>query len=113
MKEIVHNVLGTPYTVEFGDRSEININENYAGECRIFTKKILVCTEKEDCDEEEIVLKTQEILAHEIFHAYINESGVDIDSDTEEVLASFFMKNWRKMNNSILEILDLTGFIDV
>ena len=43
---------------------------------------------------------------------FINESGVDLEPDIEEQIACFYMKNWRKMNNSILEVLDETGFLD-
>ena len=111
-KELVHNILGTPYIVEFGDRSEIVIDDNNLGECKVYKKKILVCTEKYECDEIELEARTQEVLAHEIFHAYANEVGLDLDDRTEEMVANFFMKNWRKTNDSILEILDVTGFLD-
>lgn len=46
------------------------------------------------------------------FHAFINESDVDLEPDIEEQIACFYMKNWRKMSNSILEVLDETGFLD-
>lgn len=110
--KILHNVLGTNYTVETGDRKTLDMCEEHSGECKVYTKEILVCTEKEDCTKEELNLVVSEIVAHEIFHAYVNEAGIDIDERTEEAMASFFMKNWRKMNNSILEVLDVTGFLD-
>lgn len=112
MNKLIHNVLGTPYEVLLGDREEINIDKENMGECRVYSKKVLVCTEKGDCTEEELEVRVQEILAHELFHAYANEAGLDLDSDTEEMVATFFMKNWRKMNNSILTVLDETGFLD-
>ena len=111
-REVVHNVLGTPYSVEFGDRGEIVIDDSNLGECKVYKKKILVCTEKYECDEIELEARTQEVLAHEMFRAYANEVGLDLDDRTEEMVANFFMKNWRKMNDSILEILDFTGFLD-
>ena len=111
-KELIHSVLGTPYTLKLGDRKEINMPDDNMGECRIYSKQILVCTEIGDCTERELEVRIQEIVAHEIFHAYMNEAGVDLEPDTEEMLATFFMKNWRKMNNSILEVLDETGFLD-
>lgn len=112
MEKLIHNVLGTPYEVLLGDRKEINMSEDNMGECRVYSKKVLVCTEQGDCTEEELEVKVQEIVAHEFFHAYANEAGLDLDSDTEEMVATFFMKNWRKMNNSILAVLDETGFLD-
>ena len=112
MKEIIHNVLGTPYTVKVGHREEINLKEEFAGECRIYSKEILVCADKGECTEEEHEKKVQEIIAHEFFHAYVNEAGLDLDSRDEELLATFYMKNWRKLNNSVLEVLDESGFLD-
>ena len=112
MQKFVHSVLGTEYEVLFGTRKEIHMSEDNMGECRVYAKKILVCTEKGDCTEEELEVRVQEIVAHEIFHAYANEAGLDLDPDTEEMVASFFMKTWRKMNNSILVVLDKSGFLD-
>lgn len=113
MKKLIHSVLGTNYGVFFGDRSEIGIAEDNMGECRVYAKQILVCTEKGDCTEEELEVKVQEIVAHEFLHAYLNEAGVDIESGDEEKMCDFYMKNWRKLNNSILEVLDESGFLDI
>ena len=33
-------------------------------------------------------------------------AGLDLDDDTEEKVAIFYMKVWRKMNNCILQVLD-------
>lgn len=112
MTRVTNNVLGTPYEVLLGTKSQIGISEENMGECRSYSKKILVSTEQDDCTEEELMVRTQEIVAHEIFHAYANEAGLDLTPDTEEMVANFFMKTWRKMNNSILEICDESGFLD-
>ena len=113
MKRIKTEILGTTYEVSLGDKEEIELDKDHLGECRIFGKKILVKTNQDDCkDSEELRLRTQETVAHEIFHAFINESGVDIEPEIEEQIACFYMKNWRKMSNSILEVLDETGFLD-
>ena len=112
MKTLIHNVLGTPYKVMIGDKEDLNITEEYMGECRVYSKEILICVERGDCTDEELRVKTQEILAHEIFHAYMNESGFEVDEEVEERLASFFMKTWKKMSNSILDILDEINFLD-
>lgn len=112
MYKLIHNVLGTDYTVMLGDKDQLNMLEENMGECRTFSKKILVSTEQDDCTEEELKVRTQEIIAHEFFHAYANEAGLDVDPDTEERIANFFMKTWKKMNNSILEVLRYTRFLD-
>lgn len=69
-----------------------------------------------DVTEYEKDKRAEEIVAHEIFHAYCNESGnesgIDIDDDTEEKFAVWYMKMWRKMNNSILQVLDENGLLD-
>lgn len=110
---LVHNVLGTPYVFELGERESLEIGAENVGECQVYAKKIIVCTDKEDCSkQEEVDLKVREILAHEIFHAYVNEAGLDLDDIVEEQVATFFMKNWRKMSDSILEVADETGFLD-
>lgn len=110
--EVVHNVLDTPYTVKVGKKDLINIADDNMGECKTYAKEILVCTEDEKCTEKELRVRTQEILAHEFLHAYLNEAGVELSDEAEEKICYFFMKNWRKMNNSILEVLDELGFLD-
>lgn len=112
MKKLIHNVLGTNYEVLLGTKSQIGIAEENMGECRVYAKKILVCTDQGDCTEEELRVKVQEIVAHEFLHAYLNEAGVDITDGDEEKMCDFYMKNWRKMNNSILEVLDKSDFLD-
>ena len=112
MKSLIHSVLDTDYEVLIGCREEINIAEENMGECRVYAKKILVCTDQGDCTEEELRVKVQEIVAHEFLHAYLNEAGVDLTDGDEEKICDFYMKNWRKLNNSILEVLDESGFLD-
>lgn len=112
MKILIHSVLGTYYEVLLGGREEIGIAEENMGECRVYAKKILVCTDRGDCTEEELRVRTQEVVAHEFLHAYLNEAGVDLEEGNEEKLCDFYMKNWRKLNNSILEVLDKSGFLD-
>ena len=112
MKRFVHNILGTVYEIFLGEREEISLDEHNAGECRIYAKQIKVCTAKEDCDEKELRVKVEEITAHEIFHAYVNEAGLDLDENVEELLASFFMKNWKKMYASILTVLEKADLTD-
>lgn len=109
MSKMVHNVMGTPYEVLIGERKDIGMSEDHMGECRVYSKKILVCTDLGDCTEEERDVRVRETIAHEIFHAYANEAGLDLSDDQEEMVATFYMKNYKKMYDSILEILDGKG----
>ena len=105
MKRLVKYVLGTTYEVLMGTREEIGISEEHMGECRIYAKKILVCTEQGDCTKEELKVRVKEIVAHEFFHAYLNEAGVDLENGDEEKVCDFYMKNWDKLHSSISEVL--------
>ena len=111
MKEVT--VLGTPYEVRLGDRKEIDLCEENDGECRQYQHilKIHHSLEGVTCEEERDN-RTQEIVAHEVFHAFVAESGLDVDDDTEEKFAVWYMKMWRKLNNAILEVLDENGLLD-
>ena len=106
MSKMKHNVMGTPYEVLIGERKDIGMSEDHMGECRVYSKKILVCTDLGDCTVEERDVRVKETLAHEIFHAYANEAGLDLSDDQEEMVATFYMKNWKKMHDSVLNILD-------
>lgn len=110
--KMVHSVLDTNYTIKMGSREEIGLHEDNMGECKTYAKEILICTKDSECDEKELRVRTQEIVAHEFLHAYFNEAGIELDSEDEEKICYFFMKNWRKLNNSILEVLDKSGFLD-
>ena len=112
MFKTTHSVLGTDYEILLGTREEISLSEENMGECRPYSKKILVSTEQEDCDEEELMRRTQEIVAHELFHAYLNEAGIQLEERDEELLCDFMMKSWRKYNNSVLSVLEESGFLD-
>lgn len=81
------NVLGTDYTVEVHKVSEDkSLKDNHwSGYCNGITKKIVVAdlTEDEFFDfenDKERELTRQEILRHEITHAFLNESGLQDSS---------------------------------
>jgi hypothetical protein len=100
-------VLGTEYDVQVGKRKELPITKGNMGECRVYGKEIYCVHNREDnCSKQERDERTSEIVAHEMFHAFANEAGLDLDDDTEERVAIFYMKVWRKMNNAILQVLD-------
>lgn len=104
------NIMGTDYEIKFGSKKFLGMKEEDIGECKIFSKEILVCTEAQDCNAEELKVRTMEIIAHEVFHAYANEAGLDLEPDVEERVATFFMKNYVKMNDTIEELYQKWGF---
>lgn len=113
MKTVKTNVLGTEYEVVFGKRKEIGVPKTVGGQCYSYQHKISVEHSMRDCQKkEERDGRTVDVLAHEMFHAYVEESGLDISPDTEEQLACWYMKMWRKMNNSILQCLDKMNLLD-
>ena len=113
MKQSKVPVLGTEYLVNIGDREELPLDKDNMGECRIYSKGINVLQSCENgCSAYEKDKRAEEIVAHEIFHAFCNESGLDVDEDTEEKFAVWYMKMWRKMNNAILQVLDENGLLD-
>lgn len=113
MKVIHTDVLGTDYEVNVGKRKELSLPRHLAGQCAPFLQKILVEHSMRKCGtEKERDGRTTEVVAHEIFHAYVRESGLDLDEDVEETLAIWYEKMWRKMNNSICGVLDELGLLD-
>lgn len=104
MKETKISILGSVYNVLFGKRKDIKLDEEYLGECRSYSKEIKVCTDVNDCREDELKIRNLEVISHEVFHAYINEAGIELDDEVEEQLASFYQKNHLKMEETISEI---------
>ena len=104
------DIMGTEYAIKFGSKKFLGMSEENLGECKIFSKEILVCTEAQDCSAEELKVRTMEIIAHEVFHAYANEAGLDLEPNDEERVATFFMKNFDKMNDTIEELYQKWGF---
>lgn len=104
VKDFYHRVMGADYHVKFGSKKNIGMSEDNMGECRCYAREILVHTDPEDCSEKELTVRTKEIIAHELFHAYANEAGLDLDPRDEERVATFFMKNFNKMYESIEEL---------
>lgn len=109
ISECFQDIMGTDYLVKFGTREELGMNQENIGECKTFAKQILICTEPQDCNEEELKVRTQEIIAHELFHAFINETGIELDDNVEELIASFYMKNFEKMHKAVWELYRKSG----
>lgn len=107
MTELKKDILGTTYTMQFsGDKKEIDLDEENMGECRGYSKEIKVYTGVEEVTRAEFDQRTAEIISHEVLHAYLNEAGLDLGEEAEERMCDFYMKNWRKLSNTILDVLD-------
>lgn len=82
------NILGTEYTIETHKISEdkLLLNNRWSGYCGEESKVIVVADmgEKEyfqDMDEKEQNVYRNEILRHEIIHAFFKESGLSGNSN--------------------------------
>ena len=84
----------------------LDLDEENMGECRGYSKEIKVYTGVEEVTRAEFDQRTAEIISHEVLHAYLNEAGLDLGEEAEERMCDFYMKNWRKLSNTILDVLD-------
>ncbi len=87
------NILGQDYTIKF-QKEEDNVKlKNADGICEFYSKEIIVCDIKES---EETFNNMQEyknkVLRHEIIHAFIHESGLDVMCEwaRNEEMVDFF-----------------------
>lgn len=85
------NVLGTDYTIRRVDSGQDEYMEkmHYGGYCDAGDLEIVILNLKstkewESCSDECIRRKENETLRHELFHAFLNESGLQWDSHTPD-----------------------------
>ena len=113
MQKINTNILGSNYEVQVGKRKETGISKELMGQCCPYLHTIQVEHSMRDCEtEKERDMRTVDIVAHEVFHAYAHESGLNLPEDIEENIAVWYEKMWRRINNSIIEILDELNLLD-
>ena len=88
MQDCNVNILGTDYRVIFKNREEDKKLENISGYMDPSIKEIVVCTMKDEMEDEMAVENMESIrrstLRHEIIHAFLYESGLWSDSATVE-----------------------------
>lgn len=71
------NILGTEYTIERHKRSEDPKLKDYDGYCDSSVKRIVVESKEEGPNSVENLRQCEdEILRHEIVHAFLDESGL-------------------------------------
>lgn len=85
MKRI--NILGTDYSIDVDKTLK---KTNLDGLCNGYEKRITTRKSKDmlsDNDSEEIKkMRLDEVLRHEIIHAFFNESGLEDYSDNEQLV---------------------------
>ena len=114
MTSIHIQILGVDHEVTVGKRKELDLPKELQGSCAYLLKQILVEHSNREClTEIEKDKRTCGTVAHEVFHAYVHESGLDLDEATEEKLAVWYETMWRRMSDTILGVLDELGLIDI
>lgn len=86
-KEMKVNILGTEYSVEIDDTLE---KTNADGMCKVYDKVISIrSVDSMLCDEDSTDTKKMrfnEVLRHEIVHAFFNEAGLQEYSADEQLV---------------------------
>ena len=80
------NVLGTEYTVTYLDENDqIFINGSRDGVCDTSVKEIVIADFKSDGPNtiKDLDAYKNQVLRHEIIHAFLHESGLDVCSDNQ------------------------------
>ena len=112
VRKVKASILGVEYTVIVGSRKEVPVEPEFDGLCYTYDKIIYIVTDKGDVQTPEGEYETlDEVLYHEVAHAFIFESGYTANSD-EESLVVWLSRYTRRINNCVLEILDDLGELD-
>lgn len=76
------NILGETYSIYYNSRKKDNTLETKDGYTDNYSKKIVINTTfSEDWDVQDIDIYQKKVLRHEIVHAYLYESGLDVNSN--------------------------------
>jgi hypothetical protein len=112
------NILGTEYTIETVKVSECDYlrDNNLCGTCKYRERKILIADTSEEgyfvkTTEEAQRAYTNEIIRHEIIHAFLYESGLGENSHiygnrgwaTNEEMIDWFALQYPKMHKAFEE----------
>ena len=74
------NILGQDYIIRFTNRRDEKILEHADGECRWFSKEIIIDNELND------IVYTKHVIKHEIIHAFLAESGLKKYREDEDIV---------------------------
>lgn len=100
------SVLGVSYKVLIGDMEELELPDNLFGYADLYAKEIKIehsYREFANRNPEHRLARTKEIIIHELFHAFVHESGLNLDEQLEESLAVWL----EKMLPNIIPLVDL------
>lgn len=106
MKETTVNVLGTDYRLLIADKSTDAKLENMDGYCDTSVKKCVVETMQDDSIEakENLVGYQNSVARHELIHAFLYESGLDMCSwATNEEMVDWLAIQFPKMYKAFKE----------
>lgn len=102
MKKV--NILGTEYTIEVDDALE---KSNCDGLCKEYDKAITIRNVGAMlCDDDSTDTKQKrynEVLRHEVIHAFFSEAGLD-DYSANEQLVDWIAKQFPKMQKVFQEL---------
>ena len=100
MTTFMLDILGNDYLVKFGSREEVRelgVEYDIQGETDFYKKLIIICTDLKG-DKETQERQLEEILIHELTHAFLFESGL-VTYGVEETLPEWFSIVFKKMLN--------------
>ena len=78
------DILGTTYKIAFKNRKQDKKLEDVDGYTDTYLKNIVVSKKEDFCeqwDKQRIEIYQNKVLRHEIVHAYLYESGLDVNSN--------------------------------
>lgn len=111
MKSFNVNVLETPYLCMVGKREELkDLDNDLQGCCRNYTKEILICDEFDGASKAEYSVALEEVVTHELSHAFLYESGM-VSYSSDERLVEWLSINVSKLlrcSKIFIETLGLT-----
>lgn len=93
------DILGQDYTVKFRNTRTEPILKDADGECRWYSKEIIIDDELEPSEHKYHVIK------HEIIHAYFAESGLRRYREDEDIV-DWIAWNISKIQKTINEVLN-------
>ena len=104
MKMKTVNILGTEYSIEVDDNLD---KTQIDGLCKVYDKQITVRNvDSMLCDDDSTDTKKKrynEVLRHEIIHAFFNESGLD-DYSSNEQLVNWIAIQFPKLAQAFKEV---------
>lgn len=100
------NILGTEYKIIYKDSKDDSILDDKQAYTNFLTKEIVMRTNLDELTESEQAIRDKRTLRHEILHAYLYESGLDLESSwaREEEMIDFFAIQFEKIHKTYKNI---------